>query len=281
MKPTLNSKIKIKIPSSIKGKESAAKIASIESALSFGSKIQAANMNHKDSLFGEVEESFSVEEPKLPDVENWSHKFQLAKEREALGFYLSDHPLRKFEGEFNSFSTIKLGDPTTFKNTEVVRACGVVTSVRTRIDKSGKNMAFFKLDDFTGSCECIMFGKVFSECGELIIPESTIMVTGKLESSGDAVKLHTDEVVELSKAAAKLTKTLGLQLDIERHDEQTVAKLKSILESNEGNITVMIYVKTNGKSKRYILDNKVNLNEILLGEIQNLLGDESVAYQTL
>jgi DNA polymerase-3 subunit alpha len=255
--------------------------SSIENALSFGSKVQSANKNQKESLFGDMEESLGVEEPELPDVENWSHKDQLARERETLGFYLSDHPLRKYEAEYNSFSTIKLGDPDTFNNVEFVRACGVITSVRTRIDKSGRNMAFFKLDDFSGSCECIMFGKIFSEFGELIEPESTIMVMGKLESSGDAIKLHVDEVIDLAKAAEKLTKSIGILIDIDKHTDETVSELKKIFEANDGNIPVIVYIRTNGTSKRFIVDHKIKLTDAFIASVQNLLGDESIAYQTL
>ncbi len=265
---------------SVKG-DRAQNFTAIEHALSFGSKVQSANFNQKDSLFGEIEEEIQIEEPELPDVEAWTHKDTLAKEREALGFYLSDHPLRKFEAEYNSFSTIKLGDPETFKNAEFVRACGVVTSIRTRIDRSGRNMAFFTLDDFSGSCECIMFGKVYSECGDLIQPDSTIMVFGKLESSGDAVKLHADDAIALSDAAAKLTKSIGILLDIEKHAPSTITLVKQIFEKYSGNIPVIMYVRTNVSSKRFIVDYKVSLSDVFVKEIQNLFGDDSIAYQTM
>lgn len=265
---------------SVKGNR-AQNFSEIEHAISFGSKVRSANMNQKESLFGGMEESMKIEEPELPDVEGWSSKEQLAKERETLGFYLSDHPLRKYEAEYNSFSTIKLGDPHTFTNAEFVRACGVVTSVRTRIDKSGRNMAFFKLDDLSGSCECIMFGKAFGQCGELIVPESTVMVMGKLESSGDEIKLQVDEVIDLSKAAEKLTKSIGILIDIEKHDPSTILQLKSIFDSYSGNIPVIVYVRTNGTSKRYIINSKIKLSEDFLNSIQSLLGEEAIAYQTL
>jgi DNA polymerase-3 subunit alpha len=265
---------------SVKG-DRAQNFAAIENALSFGGKVRATSLSQKESLFGIANEVLEVEEPSLPEVESWTHKDQLAKEREALGFYLSDHPLRKFEAEYNSFSTIKLGDPETFKNVDFVRACGVITSTRTRMDKSGRNMAFFKLDDFSGSCECIMFGKIFSDYGDLIVPESTIMVLGKLESSGDAVKLHVEEVIDLAKAAEKFTKSIGLLVEIEKHSEQTILDLKNIFENNSGNIPVIIYLKKNGASKRFLVDYKINLSEKFIVELQKLLGEDSIAYQTM
>ena len=76
-------------------------------------------------------------------------------------------------------------------------------------------MVFFKLDDFSGSCECLMFSKVYKTCEDLIIPESTILVTGKLESSGDAVKLHVDEALNLDDVKQKLTKRIGVIVEIQ------------------------------------------------------------------
>jgi DNA polymerase III subunit alpha len=153
--------------------------------------------------------------------------------------------------------------------------------MRTRMDKSGRNMAFFKLDDFSGSCECIMFGKIFSEVGELIFPESTIMVIGKLESSGDAVKLHADEVIALNEVAGKFTKSLGILMDLDKHSEQTVLEVKLIFEKYSGKIPVLIYVKTNGSSKRYLVENRVNINELLINDLQKILGEDAVAFQTM
>ncbi|MBK7105854.1 MAG: DNA polymerase III subunit alpha [Ignavibacteriae bacterium] len=264
---------------SVKG-DRAKNFSSIESALSFGGKVQSTKETQRDSLFGDVEE-ITFSEPELPEVDAWDQKFALAKEREALGFYLSDHPLRKYEAEYNSFSTIKLGDPDTFNNLDFVRACGVVTSIRTRMDKSGKNMAFFTLDDFTGSCECIMFGKIYSEIGSLIVPESTIMVIGKLESSGDAVKLHAEDAISLDKVAQKFTKSLGILFDSEKHNPETVKKVNSLFNKNEGNIPVLVYVKINGSSKRFIINNKISINESLIKNLYELLGEDAVAFQTM
>lgn len=264
---------------SLKGNR-AQNFAAIEDALSFGSKVKAAKLSHKDSLFGDSIETIQIPEPQLQDLPEWDHKYMLAKEREALGFYLSDHPLRRYETEYNSFSTIKLGDPDTFNNSDLVRACGVITSLRTRMDKSGRNMAFFTLDDFTGSCECIMFGKVYSQFTDLIVPESTIMVMGKLESSGDAVKLHAEDVISLDEAAAKLTKHLGILINAEKHSAQIIDKLKILFEKYTGNIPVIIFLKDDGNSKKFMLDYKVKIENNFIDEIKNILGEDCIAYQT-
>ena len=96
-------------------------------------------------------------------------------------------------------------------------------------------MAFFKLDDFSGSCECIMFSKVFTECEDLIKVENTVLVQGRLESSGDAIKLHADEAIPLSSARGKLTKRLAIQLEEGTHEKGPDNKDKRNFITTRGN----------------------------------------------
>jgi DNA polymerase-3 subunit alpha len=252
----------------------------IEEALSIGSKIKSAKVSHTDSLFGGSSEEIDFNIPSLPDVRAWDNKERLAKERQVLGFYLSDHPLRKYETEYNSFATVHLGEPSTFQFGETVRACGVITDVSPKTDKQGRQMAFFKLDDFSGSCDCLMFSKPFSEYSELIRPESTILIKGKLESSGDAIKLHVDEAISLDSVKSKLTKRIGVILDSSLHDEYVVNLIKILIEENEGSVPVLICVKDNGSVREFAIDSKVNLTDSFIESIKKLLGDESLIYFT-
>ncbi len=262
---------------SLKGTR-AQQFAAIENALSFGNRLQTAKAAAAESLFGLSEDTIQLEEPSLPNVQEWESKEMMAKEREVLGVYLTDHPLSKFEIEYNSFATLRLGEPSTYNFNETVRACGVITHLRTKIDKSGKKMAFFKLDDLTGSCECLMFSKAYFEYESIIEPESTVLIVGKLESSGDAIKLHAHEAYSLSEVKTKLTKKLAVIIDQSMHGSSTITELKKIFESNEGNIPVFIRFKENGSFHDYGIDYKVKLTDVLLMSISNLVGEENLIY---
>ena len=119
----------------------------------------------------------------------------LAREREVTGFYVTGHPLRKYDIEYKSFATIHLGETEEQKEIENARACGVITDLKTKIDKSGRTMAFFTLDDFSGSCECLMFSKIYEKYGKYVKEEECVFIIGDTESSGDAIKLHINEVI--------------------------------------------------------------------------------------
>lgn len=250
----------------------------IEDALSFGSKAQASKLSQANSLFGDLDEAVKVQYPELPNLQPWTTKELLARERKVLGFYLSDHPLRKYEREYYSFTTVHLGEPETYKYEDTVFAAGVITEARTKIDRSGNQMAFFKIDDFSGSCECLMFSKIYKEYGEHIREESTVLVKGRLESSGDAVKLHVDEAMPLIDARKRLTQKLLLIVDSEKQSDETVLQVKELLEKYSGNIPVCMRLRDNGSKRDFYLDYKCDLSDDLLNEIINLLGDSGIRY---
>lgn len=253
----------------------------IEHALNYGGKVKDAKEFQENSLFGEAsEEVMEFTEPELPDIPMWQDNERLGKEREVLGFYLSDHPLRKFETEYKSFATVHLGEPETFEGKENVRACGVVTDFRTKIDKSGRTMAFFKIDDFSGSCECLMFSKIYEKYGEFIKEEATVLVMGRLESSGDAIKLHVEEAVPLEEAKDKLTKKMILYADEEVHDVETIKSLRSLLDNHDGSIQLYMSVAMPDGARNFYLDHKIKLSDELISGVQNILGEDSIKYIT-
>ncbi|MFN3694057.1 MAG: DNA polymerase III subunit alpha, partial [Ignavibacterium sp.] len=77
----------------------------VEVILDFAHKYQNSKLLTTESLFGGLEE-IQISEPKLLDEKPWTQKEQLSLERKVVGFYITDHPLRKYETEYNSFATI-------------------------------------------------------------------------------------------------------------------------------------------------------------------------------
>jgi DNA polymerase-3 subunit alpha len=252
----------------------------IEKAITFGSKVKNAKDSQVGGLFSDTDD-FEIVEPELPNIPPWRTKNRLMKERQVLGFYLSSHPLLKFSAEYDSFATVHLGESETFKGKNYVRACGVVTDMRTKIDKSGRVMAFFKMDDFTGSSECLMFAKVYQKYGELLEPEARILVKATPESSGDEIKLHVDEAYSLNDVKFVFSKRIIIYMHSDTHSTETVSYLKNILEQYQGNLPVIIRVVDSGVKRDFHVDFQIKLCEKLLKEIHLLLGKNSVRYSAL
>lgn len=270
----------------------------VEMALDYGNKVNGFNNENSSSLFGESSVDILFQEPSLPLVEDWNDKEKLSKEREVIGFYLTDHPLRKYELEFKSFATIQFGEFSEDENLpDVVRACGVINELTFKIDKKGNTMAFFKLDDLTGSCECIMFSSVYEKYKDILKEEEIFLMKAKPESSGDSVKLNIDEVYPIEDAKDKFTKYLRITIspDYEKDDKinntngvflQQLEKLKTLLSKNKGNIPVILEIpnhiiypsnQDNSLSLLFKLNSfEVKLTDKLILELYKLFGEDSI-----
>lgn len=253
----------------------------VEDALEYGRKVKNIKEKLSNNLFGEDEDIINLEEPKLPTVMQWDTKEMLSKERKVLGFYLTDHPLRKYEYEYQNFANVHFGETEKCEDGSIVRVCGVITELKIKYDKLENKMAIFRLDDFSGSCECVIFSRDYQKYSELIKMESTILAVGKLESSGDAVKLMVQEIISLADSLMKLTKKIVVELDENIHNNSTIIELKNIFENNNGDIPVYLRVKETKVNREFAIDFKVNPSRDLIDKIINISGENSISISTI
>src|ERR1039457_5545512 len=106
-------------------------------------------------------------------------------------------------------------------------------------------MAFFSLDYFSGSCECLMFSKTYDKFGKFIKEEDCVFIVGDTESSGDAIKLHINEVIPLKDAKEKFTESVKLFFEKTRNKPETISAIKEILTKHKGKIPVYLHFFNN------------------------------------
>ena len=249
----------------------------VEAAIEFSHKAQNSKILSENSLFG-GDEQVRISEPKLKEVTPWTELEILARERQVIGFYVTGHPLRKYELEYKSFASIHIGETEELTDMLDIRACGVITDLRTKIDKAGNTMAFFKIDDFSGSCECLMFSKVYKEYGSLLKEEESVLIFGDLESSGDAVKVHVKKLQLMDKVRETLTESLKIVIDKEKVTEELIKKIKTLLAKNQGSVPVFLQLnELSNRGKIFALrEFRVNLNDSLIFSLFDILGEEAV-----
>jgi len=252
----------------------------IESALEYGQKFKKSFLDPSESLFADDETVMTVKEPQLPEIEDWNLKEKLSLERKALNFYLSSHPLANYIIEYNSFATLKLGE---IKESEEIesksaRAIGIINDIETKLDKSGRKMAFFKLVDLTGSAECLIFSEAYMKYEEFIKEEEPVLVYGTPESSGDRVKLQIERVMPLARVKYDLTKSINLIIRSDETPLEDIDRLKEILANSPGKLSVFVTVIENGSKLRIFIlpDYAVSLTNELLNSLVELLGADSL-----
>jgi DNA polymerase-3 subunit alpha len=184
----------------------------------------------------------------------WTRMASLSYEKEILGFYLSDHPLKGYEkmasvwvsGTVTDLPQILLAHKQKLAtdnnkqkydfrnrdgNKKRVIVAGIISESRELITKKGTRMAFAKVEDLTGSCELVVFPDTYSKFQELLKDERPLMIGGFLEGEEGVVKIIVDSMVLLEDALKK-TKTMVLHLH--KLDEIHYEKLYSLLADNPG-----------------------------------------------
>ncbi len=256
-------------------------LAVVDRAMTYGQSQKKYELAGQENLFelGGNEGNAGTQYPALPDVEPWNEAEKLSREKSLLGFYVSGHPLKKYEKEAEAFSTAKFGETELVKFESNVRVCGIVTAVRTKIDRKGNTMAFVTMEDFTGKGELIVFSDPYKNHKDILYPDSLVIVEGKAQPTDDTLKILPSVIYPLSEAHTHYAKHVIISIDVNKIKEETIKKLRLIIEQNEGNcsctfIVEGVEVSTPKKwySRRYL----VNPNDTFIQEVNQLLGENSV-----
>src|SRR5438477_1584841 len=152
----------------------------IEQALAQGSSAQKDRESGQFGLFGGPKPGA---EPTAPEErvfgkEEWSERERLAKEKEALGFYITGHPLARYADDVKRYATHTCASLATAKGFEKVAVGGIVTGYRERLTKTGKKIGFAILEDLTGTRDLVLYEDVLQRFEELLKGDDPVLVRG-------------------------------------------------------------------------------------------------------
>lgn len=253
----------------------------VEREITYGQSMQEALVRGQNSLF-EVGGAKVQVKPMLSQAEPWSEAEVLSREKAVLGFYVSGHPLLKYNDEVEAFATLKLGQVENLKNNSNVKVCGIVTAVKKKVDKRGNMMAFVSIEDFTGKAECIVFSDPFLKYSKFLDTDSMVMVSGKGELSGDALKILVNEVIPMDALREKFTKSIVLYLNLDQVNEQTVAEMRELMEKHRGKCACYFSLTGGGLEKNSIYFTRrytVEPSSQFIAAMKQLLGPSAVQLQ--
>lgn len=159
----------------------------LDDLMSYG---QITRQNAEDdaaSLFGDAEE-LKIEKPEPPALTIETDILEvLQREKDVVGMYLSDHPLKKYEFELENFTNCKMAelgdliaDCDKNRQTAQVALAGLVTSVETKISRNGKPFAKVNVEDFSGIYEFAFFGKDYENFMNYLHEHTAIYIEGEI-----------------------------------------------------------------------------------------------------
>jgi DNA polymerase-3 subunit alpha len=273
------------------GRHRAQLLAALDAALERGAAEQRDRRSGQTSLFGLLAPPAGAPggpkfgEPSIEtygELEPWNAKQLLAFEKEALGFYISGHPLDRYRGDLVRYATAATSDFVAGRKAVGEHAIGgVVSQYREMITKKGDKMARFQLEDAEGSLEVIAFPKTFEKVRHVLVSDEPILCSGQVKNEGNAEapewKMLLEAAQPLSEMRQQKTSRVDIHLNADALTQDQVDELKTILaNATRGACQPVLRLKISQRSETVIaLPDAwaVAPTDDLLTRLERLFGD--------
>ena len=221
----------------------------------------------------------------IPEVPDWERREKLNFERDMLGLYVSDHPLRGLERALSDAASHSvhdiIGEDSHVRDGETVTIAGMLTGVSRRIAKSsGNQYASVELEDPSGATITVMFfSRAYETMGAALADDLICSIRGRVQRRDDgSVNMSAQElqILEISDdgRAAPITIVVPEYLVTEAN----LKELKETLRDHRGTADVRMLVRTRDKEQLVLLDASVRVepNPSLFGEIKTIFGPSCI-----
>ncbi len=260
------------------GPHRASLLASLDSAIKLAERQSTDQATGQNDIFSlqAVEKS----QKKLPPFVNaapWSLAEQLRGEKESLGFYLSGHPISRYQAELQQWVRIRLGEVRPTGPKQKVKVAGWVTELRHGNSKRGR-MASLVLEDLTGHLEVTVFSEEYGQFRDRLSKDTVLLVEGEVyddDYSGGYV-MSASQVTTLDQEREKRARCLEIKIKAGQISAQTMMAILKPYCS--GRCVVVCQYQYAGALVELVLGEnwRVRPDQALLDQLQELLGEDKV-----
>jgi DNA polymerase-3 subunit alpha len=271
-------------------------LGAIDMAIELGKKATADRESGQTDLFGVLfgndgDAAYGGRRSVFPELrETWSRHEKLKREKAALGFYISGHPLDGFKEELRRFCNASSSSLNGCSEGATVSLGGMVEDYRERNTKTGGKIAFFQLDDPFGRIEVIVRQRAVEECRELLQSDVPVLITGVVRAERDGQggapdeghdqppekKLLLDAVTPLVQAFRSKTKSVRVRVHVDRVDKQKLLDLRRALEAHPGTCPVVVQLESSAAWRVTFGSGKLSVepSEAMLSSLERLFGEK-------
>ncbi len=254
-------------------------LAALEDALDYGQRVQKEKNDPQIGLFDGGQSKPKINVPVPPNLQEWDEKQLLSFEKESLGFYISGHPLRRYEDLLDKFSNANAITIKDVSEGGCIRIGGIVSAVKTIRTKRGDQMAFVTVEDMHGSAEATVFSSVYASVNDLLFEDNPILIQGRVQKDEQAVKILADSVVPIEKVEETWTASIHFNLELARADRSMLLALQDIFKRHPGSCRAFLHLRDLNNTETIIAlpdTMKLRAGSALKHEVDGFLGYKAV-----
>ncbi len=223
----------------------------------------------------------------VPDAEKaeWDEAILLKYEKETLGFYITSHPLIRYQSYLKTLNTTTTETLSDIEDGQEVKCCGVISTKRLATTKKGDQMAYLKLEDLVGSVEVIVFPDLYATAVTRLVLDEPLLVHGILDRGEKGIKIKAIRLESLTLPQDPSITGLTIDLRVANITQSDLVRLKEILQRHKGPCSVHLKLMLSEDRPESVsmiaLDRTlwVNPTKTLLAELDKAYGKGTVVLQ--
>lgn len=240
----------------------------IETLLRHATAMASEKASSQIGLFGEAAMPAPLET--LPSVADWPKTDRLRHEFEAVGIYLSEHPLGSYGKSLKRIGAKPIAEVLAGRHSGPVSLAGVVMAKRERTSGRGTRYAFITCSDVTGDFEVTAFSEVLSAAGEWLVVGNAVLIKASAQFDGEGVRFTAHSVTALADATAGASPGLKIRLGDANH----LTALKEALASEgrgRGRISLICGLE-DGREVEIALPGGYSVSPSIIWSVQQIPG---------
>ncbi|MCK5451410.1 MAG: DNA polymerase III subunit alpha, partial [Candidatus Omnitrophica bacterium] len=261
-------------------------MAVLDKVLEMASKTSRDRNMGQLSFFDDenADESFRENFYNIPDIPEWAEYDLLAQEKEMLGFYITKHPLARFERLLNAYSTARISELAGMGDGQTVLIGGIINKVRVTVTRKKKEkMAIVSLGDLDNFIEVLVFPRAYRKSPELIKVDNLVYISGKLNLREEEPKIVAEDIIPLEKVKESFTKSVLIKMSTVVLEERTMIMVKDLIKKFKGKTPVFVDLTApEGRKIRLSMDKDllVHPSDELIDEMENIIGKGNIKFLT-
>lgn len=221
----------------------------------------------QQSIFGEMPAEAVQEETE------WEETELLTNEKEALGFYITGHPLSKFEPLLKRIKAKKTSEVESAADKEDIQIGGVLRAIKKKNVKStGDMMAYAGLEDDEGSVEVIVFSELYKNINALLKKDALVLVKGNVDRDEKGVRVRAREVSALDNADKNVLKRLEISLNDRGSCSCRLQEIKSLVSKHPGDCQLYLKIRLDGSETLIATGTNLCPDGALISTLEKLVG---------
>ncbi len=259
-------------------------VAVLDKVLEMAGKTHKDRRNGQMSFFddAQADESFKETFQDVPDIPEWPEHELLTNEKEMLGFYITNHPLARFEKLINAYSSGKISELAGMADGQEVLMGGLVKKVRVTVTrKKAEKMAIMTLEDLDNFVEVLVFPTAYRKVSELVKEDNLVFVRGRLNLREEEPKIVADDIILLEKVKEMFTKSVLVKLPADGVPQEMMLRVRNVIQKHRGKTPVFIDIMSpQGRKVRMSVDKELTVHptDELLGDMEEVVGPGNIKF---